>query len=165
MKKTLLVTVMALFIAGVSAQETLQVAQERLNELVSLTKSEVKETGNDIIDNYTDALYDLTDEVVDNGKDLNTLLENVKSGAVTEASALDEAYGLSEKISVASAKAKSVVSTAKDAAAQVKKLKGLSLKALATKTLANNTKITALLGEETMNQVQTVTSLISLFVK
>lgn len=165
MKKILLVTVMALFIAGVSAQETLQVAQERLNELVSLTKSEVKETGNDIIDNYTDALYDLTDEVVDNGKDLNTLLENVKSGAVTEASALDEAYGLSEKISVASAKAKSVVSTAKDAAAQVKKLKGLSLKALATKTLANNTKITALLGEETMNQVQTVTSLISLFVK
>ena len=165
MKKTLLVTVMALFIAGVSAQETLQVAQERLNELVSLTKSEVKETGNDIIDNYTDALYDLTDEVVDNGKDLNTLLENVKSGAVTKASALDEAYGLSEKISVASAKAKSVVSTAKDATAQVKSLKGLSLKALATKTLANNTKITALLGEETMNQVQTVTSLISLFVK
>ena len=83
MKKTLLVAVMVLFIAGVSAQETLQVAQERLNELVSLTKSEVKETGNDIIDNYTDALYDLTDEVVDNGKDLNTLLENVKSGAIT----------------------------------------------------------------------------------
>ena len=165
MKKTLLVTVMALFIAGVSAQETLQVAQERLNELLSLTKSELKETGNDIIDNYTDALYDLTDEVVDNGKDLNTLLENVKSGAITKASALDEAYGLSEKISVASAKAKSVLSTAKDAAAQVKSLKGLSLKALATKTLANNTKITALLGEETMNQVQTVTSLISLFVK
>ena len=156
---------MALFIAGVSAQETLQVAQERLNELVSLTKSEVKETGNDIIDNYTDTLYDLTDEVVDNGKDLNTLLENVKSGAITKVSALDEAYGLSEKISVASAKAKSVLSTAKDAAAQVKSLKGLSLKALATKTLANNTKITALLGEETMNQVQTVTSLISLFVK
>ena len=156
---------MALFITGVSAQETLQVAQERLNELVSLTKSEVKETGNDIIDNYTDALYDLTDEVVDNGKDLNTLLENVKSGAITKVSALDEAYGLSEKISVASAKAKSVLSTAKDAAAQVKSLKGLSLKALATKTLANNTKITALLGEETMNQVQTVTSLISLFVK
>ena len=165
MKKTLLVAVMALFIAGVSAQETLQVAQERLNELVSLTKSEVKETGNDIIDNYTDALYDLTDEVVDNGKDLNTLLENVKSGAITKVSALDEAYGLSEKISVASAKAKSVLSTVKDAAAQVKSLKGLSLKALATKTLANNTKITALLGEETMNQVQTVTSLISLFVK
>ena len=156
---------MALFITGVSAQETLQVAQERLNELVSLTKSEVKETGNDIIDNYTDALYDLTDEVVDNGKDLNTLLENVKSGAITKVSALDEAYGLSEKISVASAKAKSVLSTVKDAAAQVKSLKGLSLKALATKTLANNTKITALLGEETMNQVQTVTSLISLFVK
>ena len=156
---------MALFIAGVSAQETLQVAQERLNELVSLTKSEVKETGNDIIDNYTDTLYDLTDEVVDNGKDLNTLLENVKSGAITKVSALDEAYVLSEKISVASAKAKSVLSTAKDAAAQVKSLKGLSLKALATKTLANNTKITALLGEETMNQVQTVTSLISLFVK
>lgn len=165
MKKTLLVAVMALFVAGVSAQETLQVAQERLNELVSLTKAEVKETGNNIIDNYTDALYDLTEDVVDNGKDLNTLLENVKSGAISEASALAEAYNLSDKISTATAQAKSVVSTAKEATSQIKKLKGISLKALATKTIANNTKITALLGEETVNQAQTVASLISLFVK
>ena len=165
MKKTLLTAVMALFVAGVSAQETLQVAKERLNELVSLTKAEVKETGNDIIDDYTETLYDLTDDVVENGTDLNSLLESVKSGAITEASALAEAYSLSDKITTATAKVKSVVSTAKEATSQIKNLKGISLKALATKTLANNTKVATLLGEETVSQAQTIASLISQYVK
>lgn len=161
MKKTLLVAVMSLFIMGVSAQETLQVAKERLNELVSLTKTEVKETGNDIIDDYTDALYDLTDDVVDNGEDLNSLIEGVKSGAVSKLTALTEATALSDKITSAATKAKSITTTAKSAASQIKSLKGISLKALATQTLANNTKISALLGEETINQVKSIGSLLS----
>ena len=161
MKKTLLVAVMSLFIMGVSAQETLQVAKERLNELVSLTKTEVKETGNDIIDEYTDALYDLTDDVVDNGEDLNSLIEGVKSGAVSKLTALTEATALSDKITSAATKAKSIATTAKSAASQIKSLKGISLKALATQTLANNTKISALLGEETVSQVKSIGSLLS----
>ena len=161
MKKTLLVAVMSLFIMGVSAQETLQVAKERLNELVSLTKTEVKETGNDIIDDYTDALYGLTDDVVDNGEDLNSLIEGVKSGAVSKLTALTEATALSDKITSAATKAKSIATTAKSAASQIKSLKGISLKALATQTLANNTKISALLGEETINQVKSIGSLLS----
>ena len=161
MKKTLLVAVMSLFIMGVSAQETLQVAKERLNELVSLTKTEVKETGNDIIDEYTDALYDLTDDVVDNGEDLNSLIEGVKSGAVSKLTALTEATALSDKITSAATKAKSIATTAKSAASQIKSLKGISLKALATQTLANNTKISALLGEETVSQVKSISSLLS----
>lgn len=161
MKKTLLVAVMSLFIMGVSAQETLQVAKERLNELVSLTKTEVKETGNDIIDDYTDALYDLTDDVVDNGEDLNSLIEGVKSGAISKLTALTEATALSDKITSAATKAKSIATTAKSAASQIKSLKGISLKALATQTLANNTKISALLGEETINQVKSIGSLLS----
>ena len=160
MKKTLLVAVMSLFIMGVSAQETLQVAKERLNELVSLTKTEVKETGNDIIDDYTDALYDLTDDVVDNGEDLNSLIEGVKSGAVSKLTALTEATALSDKITSAATKAKSIATTAKSAASQIKSLKGISLKALATQTLANNTKISALLGEETVSQVKSIGSLL-----
>lgn len=161
MKKTLLVAVMSLFIMGVSAQETLQVAKERLNELVSLTKTEVKETGNDIIDDYTDALYDLTDDVVDNGEDLNSLIEGVKSGAVSKLTALTEATALSDRITSAATKAKSIATTAKSAASQIKSLKGISLKALATQTLANNTKISALLGEETVSQVKSIGSLLS----
>ena len=161
MKKTLLVAVMSLFIMGVSAQETLQVAKERLNELVSLTKTEDKETGNDIIDDYTDALYDLTDDVVDNGEDLNSLIEGVKSGAVSKLTALTEATALSDKITSAATKAKSIATTAKSAASQIKSLKGISLKALATQTLANNTKISALLGEETVSQVKSIGSLLS----
>lgn len=161
MKKTTLVAVMSLFIMGVSAQETLQVAKERLNELVSLTKTEVKETGNDIIDEYTDALYDLTDDVVDNGEDLNSLIEGVKSGAVSKLTALTEATALSDKITSAATKAKNIATTAKSAASQIKSLKGISLKALATQTLANNTKISALLGEETINQVKSIGSLLS----
>lgn len=161
MKKTLLVAVMSLFIMGVSAQETLQAAKERLSELVSLTKAEVKETGNDVIDDYTDALYDLTDDVVDNGEDLNSLIEGVKSGAVSKLTALAEATTLSEKITNAASKAKSIATTAKSAASQIKSLKGISLKALATQTLANNTKISALLGEETVSQVKSISSLLS----
>lgn len=161
MKKTTLVAVMSLFIMGVSAQETLQVAKERLNELVSLTKTEVKETGNDIIDEYTDALYDLTDDVVDNGEDLNSLIEGVKSGAVSKLTALTEATALSDKITSTATKAKSIATTAKSAASQIKSLKGISIKALATQTLANNTKISALLGEETVSQVKSISSLLS----
>ena len=81
-----------------------------------MTKTEVKETGNDIIDNYTDALYDLTDNVVDNGEDLNSLIEGVKSGAVSELTALTEATALSDKITSAATKAKSIATTVKSAA-------------------------------------------------
>ncbi|MBP3353549.1 MAG: hypothetical protein J6L02_02725 [Bacteroidales bacterium] len=163
MKKVVLSAILAFIALNMaSAQEALTVTQERLSQLASLTANNVKETGNDIIDNYTDALYDLTDDVVDNGKDLTTLLENVKSGAVSKVSALAEANSLSTKISDASAKAKNVFSTAKEATSQIKNLKGFSLKSLATKTLANNTKISSLLGEETVSQVKTMASLISL---
>lgn len=161
MKKILLATIMLLFVVNVSAQDSLQVVKERINELVSLTKEEVKTTGNKIIDAYTDSLYDLTDEVVGNGKDLNTLLEGVKNGAITKATALLEASSLSTKITNTLSKAKNIYSTAKEATKQIKKLKGLSLKTLATKTLSNNTLITKILGEETLNQVQTITSLVS----
>lgn len=160
MRNIILTALFTLFTVGASAQESPTLAQERLNELVSMTKNEVKNTGNNIIDNYTSALYDLTGDVVDNGKDLTSLLEEVKSGALTKVEALTKANTLSEKVSGAVEKVKGVTEKAKSATSQIKNLKGFSLKALATQTIANNSKISSLLGEETINQVKTIGSLI-----
>lgn len=162
MKKILLATIMLLFVVNISAQDSLQVVvQDNIDKLVSLTKNDVKETGNEVIDGYTKALYDLTEDVVDNGEDLNSLVEGVKNGTTSKISALVKASSLSTKISETYSKAEDMYSKAKEAASQIKSLKGLSLKTLATQILSNNTLITKLLGDETINQIQTMASLIS----
>ncbi len=165
MRKIFFVAIMSLFVAGASAQDSLQVVKDNIDKLVSLTKEDVKKTGNEIIDSYTDSLYDLTEDVLDNGEDINTLIEGVKNGTISKVSALIHATSLTSKISEAYSKAENMYSKAREAATQIKSLKGLSLKTLATKTLSNNTLITKLLGEETFSQVQSVVSLMSLLKK